>query len=165
MKVLVVNSSPLITLAKSDLLHLLIDSNHKIIIPADVFAEVMHTEKNDAIHKYFTNLEKFIHSEYSITADVKNWGLGKGESSVISSARNIENSFVVIDDLEARRCARFYNLNMIGTLGIILTAKKENKIKSAKDAIQKLLYSGLYLDQGLIEKVLRESVNEEWERI
>lgn len=71
----------------------------------------------------------------------------------------------MIDDLQARKCAQISKLNVIGTLGIIISAKKEGKIQSAKDAITQMIYSGLYLDQKLIQKVLSEKVNETWDFI
>ncbi len=54
---------------------------------------------------------------------------------------------------------------MIGTLGIIMAAKKEGKITSAKNAVKELILSGLFLDQNLVKTILKEYVNEDWEII
>ncbi len=163
-KYLIVNSSPIITLSKAKLLFLLLDNKEYLIIPNDVYNEVLKKDTDEVfVHK--DELLKRVNANYVIPNEILSWGLGKGESSVIATGLTFSNSVVVIDDLQARKCAQINKLNVIGTLGIVIAAKKEGKIKSAKEAIIQLIFSGLYLDQNLIQKVLHEKVNESWDFI
>ena len=52
------------------------------------------------------------------------FNLDKGEASLLHIAMKYENSLIIIDDAKARRVAKKLNLNFIGTIGIIITAKK-----------------------------------------
>jgi len=61
---------------------------------------------------------------------------------------------VILDDLPARKCAKILNLPLIGSLGLVVKAKKEGLLEFAKPAFEKLVTSGLYLDMSLIKNVL-----------
>ena len=67
------------------------------------------------------------------------------------------NAEVVLDDRQARRCARSLGLATTGTLGIILRAKRRGFIPAARPIIQKLLDRGLYLAHDLVEASLAEA--------
>lgn len=60
--------------------------------------------------------------------DITGWGLGKGESEVISYAIANAGYEAVLDNLEARKCAVTFNIPLRGTVCIILLAKKINII-------------------------------------
>jgi len=53
--------------------------------------------------------------------------LDPGEAEVIALALELETKDVVLDDLDARRFARRSGLLPIGTLGLILAAKRAGK--------------------------------------
>ncbi|RKZ78421.1 MAG: hypothetical protein DRR19_26445 [Candidatus Parabeggiatoa sp. nov. 1] len=61
---------------------------------------------------------------------------------------------VVIDDLQARKCAIVLNIPLIGSLGLVIKAKREGLIEAAKPAIDRLITSGLYIEGQLIKDVL-----------
>lgn len=82
------------------------------------------------------------------------WGLGKGESSVLSLAYSNPGIDVVIDDLLGRKCASLLNIPVRGTLGIILVLKKRGVIKEARPVIQNLIDHGMYLSPTIINKAL-----------
>ena len=61
---------------------------------------------------------------------------------------------MVLDDLEARRCANSMNIRVIGSLGVVIMAKQKRLIAEAKPVIERLRRVGLYLDDGLVAKAL-----------
>jgi predicted nucleic acid-binding protein len=67
-----------------------------------------------------------------------------------------------MDDAEGRRCARTLGMPLIGTLGIVLRARKAGLIPSAVDVIRELRLWGLFLDERMVQKALREVTGEEW---
>jgi predicted nucleic acid-binding protein len=81
--------------------------------------------------------------------------LGKGESECIVLAKEIDADFVVFDDKCARKVAEFLGLNVVGTLGIIVTAHKEGKIK-AKPIIDKMRKKSFWIDDTLYKRIMRE---------
>jgi predicted nucleic acid-binding protein len=66
----------------------------------------------------------------------------------------ISDCGVVSDDLQARKCAQIFDLPLIGTVGLLVKAKKEKLIDRVKPAFEKLVESGLYLDSQLIKRIL-----------
>ncbi|MEH2009054.1 MAG: DUF3368 domain-containing protein [Nostoc sp.] len=59
-----------------------------------------------------------------------------------------------MDDLAARRCAAVLGIPVLGTLGIVLTAKQRGKITRARPIIENLRSSGMYLSDRVINQAL-----------
>ena len=85
---------------------------------------------------------------------VAGWDLGGGESEVITVALSQPGTGTVLDDSQARKCAKLLNIPLIGSLGLILRARRENLIPLAKPAIERLISVGLYIDPKTIAEVL-----------
>jgi predicted nucleic acid-binding protein len=86
----------------------------------------------------------------SIPSTVQAWDLGAGESAVIAHALAHPGVEAILDDLAARRCAAALDIPVRGTLGIVLVAKKRRLINSARDTLDELVRSGMYLSERLI---------------
>lgn len=84
------------------------------------------------------------------------WDLGPSETQVINHAVMHSADRVVLDDLEARRCAKAMGRTIIGTLGIVGRAKVRGLIDRAEPVIWRLRESGLYVSDDLVKKLLRE---------
>ena len=114
--VVVLDASPLIFLGKAgrlELLHTL--GARRLIVPEPVFDEVVaggHMDEAAKAMSTATWLEK--RRPPSVPTSVAAWELGKGESSVIALALGEPRARVVIDDLNARRCARAHDLDVAG---------------------------------------------------
>ena len=80
-----------------------------------------------------------------------------GESQAITLALESNADFILLDDLKARKTAIRYGLKVIGSLGILLSAKKEGKIKSLSDVIQILMKNNIRLSDKIISDVLKEA--------
>jgi predicted nucleic acid-binding protein len=81
--------------------------------------------------------------------------LDAGESAVLALAIDDPNSEVVLDDLAARRCAERLRIPCLGTLGLPLAAKRLGVIDAARPLIEHVRRVGLYLDDELVEEVMR----------
>ena len=84
--------------------------------------------------------------------------LDLGESFAIVLAMQEKTDYFLTDDLDARNVAIKYNLQVHGTIGIILRAFRE-KIIDKKTAMEKVnelyLKSSLFITKDLVENVLR----------
>ena len=60
-----------------------------------------------------------------------------------------------LDDMDARETARIYDLQITGTIGILLRAKFEGKIVSLKDTLRKLMKTGFWIKRKLIQELLK----------
>lgn len=90
------------------------------------------------------------------------WDLGTGETAVLSFAVANAGWSAVLDDGAARRCARALDIPLLGTLAIILRARRAGLIRAAVPLLQALRNAGIRLDDRVIQKALSELCNEEW---
>jgi predicted nucleic acid-binding protein len=97
----------------------------------------------------------------AIPSDLQEWRLGPGETAVIAIARQRPSCIAVLDDALARACARVFGVPVLGTLGIVLRAKKQGLIVRAADLIQNVRRLGLHLDDAIIRQTL-ERIGEAW---
>ena len=151
----VVNASPLILLGKVDQLQLLRNQSDELIIPHGVAQEVrVQPEGERLFEQLLSPPVARIESEVAIPQEVAVWNLGHGESEVLAQAMVKRPSRVVVDDLEARRCAETLGVGVIGTLGVVLRARRKGLISAARPVVTRLREVGLYVSDDLVEKVL-----------
>ncbi len=64
---------------------------------------------------------------------------------------------LILDDKEARKTVRKLGLRVIGTLGILILAKKQGLIEDLEAEIGKLLEVSFYISQDVITRALEEA--------
>ncbi|HEY9159911.1 MAG TPA: DUF3368 domain-containing protein [Desulfomonilia bacterium] len=152
----VLNSSPIISLSKSGFYHLLSELFKHIIITNEVLAEVTVKGLNDVqIDKMFSFQNIELASGNYQDARVAGWDLGKGETSVISYALENKEFYAVVDDMQARQCAELFGCKYIGTVAVIVMARRNELISSVREALFRIKSSGLWLSDSFIETVCK----------
>jgi predicted nucleic acid-binding protein len=79
--------------------------------------------------------------------------LGESESVVLAIEEQAE--YLIIDEYKGRKIADELGVKIVGILGVLIQAKKENIIPTVKENIDKLLEIGFRLDKRLIERVFK----------
>ena len=82
--------------------------------------------------------------------------LDLGEASVIQLALNENIQTVCIDESVGRRVARLNNLQLTGSLGILIRAKQDGFDFSMPDAIHKMKSRGIFLSSKVIDLALKQ---------
>jgi predicted nucleic acid-binding protein len=82
--------------------------------------------------------------------------LGAGETEAIALTIQLGAAEVVLDDYPARRLALRLDLLVVGTVGLLLRAKRHGLIKQARAELLALRSSGFFLDSRLIEQALAD---------
>ena len=160
MNKIVINTSPLIVLFKSQLTYLLPQLFTEIIVPTGVWSEIVKAGKIDIASQELPNANWAKPVTISeISALIVPCGIDLGESEVLTFALENSGYRAVIDDAAARKVAKSLNIPFMGTLGILVLAKKQGLINSIDEPIQALKKAGLWLSNDLIQ-VLKEQVNE-----
>lgn len=148
------NASPFIVLGKAGLLGTISPLADTWFLPEGVIIEVEH--KHSA-HAGIAELERTSRVEQIrdivVPPEVAAWDLGRGESEVLAIALNCMKTGVVLDDLQARKCASVLGVTLKGTLGLLIEAKRLGMLKEAKPAIQQVQAVGLYIDPQLLQQI------------
>jgi len=157
---LVFDASPLIVLAKAGLIDRFLGLAESVVIPAPVASEVSRVDDPaDPARLWIQDVshQKWIAEAPDISPFVRAWDLGVGESSVISFAANVLGAVAVLDDLAARRCAQALRLPVVGTLGLVLMAKKQKLIPSARQALDRIVAAGLFISPRHVLAICKEA--------
>ena len=73
----------------------------------------------------------------------------------VEQAREIGADRVVMDDLDARRMARRLGLELIGTIGLLLSARLRGEVPSMRGEIDRLEALGFRIAPDLVAAVLQ----------
>jgi len=153
----VVNSSPLILLGKIGYVHLVADLAGRVVVPTAVKNEIGVKVDGKAILSLMGDDERFLFDDdENLRTALLAWDLGLGETQAINTAISKSAERVVLDDLEARRCAKAMGMPVIGSLGLVARAKHLGYIERAAPIIEKLCQTGMYVTEELILKILEE---------
>lgn len=153
----VVNTSPLILLARIGRLDLLSSLADEIAIPQRVMIEVAAGAHHDDAARFVADFAAAkVVGDVEVTERIRLWDLGPGESQVLSHALARQGAEAVLDDRGARRCARVMGIPYTGTLGVVLTCRRRNVIPAAKPLIEALVAHGIRLAPSLIAESLAE---------
>jgi len=79
--------------------------------------------------------------------------LDEGEKHTLEAALYHQADYVIIDEKLGRNLAKCLGLNMIGTLGILLKAKQQNKILSFVDCVKGMQKQGLRYNNQLVAQL------------
>jgi predicted nucleic acid-binding protein len=97
-----------------------------------------------------------------VRAAVRSLGLlGKGEQAVLTLALRYPGALVVLDDDQARKAAKHLRLPTIGTLGVLVRAKREGRIPALVPLFHSVQAAGLYVDDQLFRQ-LATAEGENW---
>lgn len=83
------------------------------------------------------------------------WDLGAGESQVLAHCVSCGHR-AVLDDGEARAAAKVHSVPLVGTLGVILRARKAGLILAARPLVEQLIECGSYLAPDLVRQALEK---------
>lgn len=152
----VVNSSPLIILGKVAGISLLTKLCSDMVIPVGVAQELDRGSVNDPARNWINGEGvSFVRGLEKIPPLIQAWDLGKGETEVISWAYAHPAYEAVLDDGAARNCASSLGIQFLGTLGVILLAKKQGVLSQVKPLITRLVEQGFRIDSELLRTVYR----------
>ncbi len=80
--------------------------------------------------------------------------LDKGEASSIALALEIPNSTLIIDEVKGRNIAKILNIEIIGTVGIIILAGKMGVVNDVISVVLKLVNTGFRLSNKIVDRII-----------
>lgn len=143
-KIIISDTSCLIALSNIGLLYILKDLYREVLIT---------TEVNDEFGKQLPNWIIVLQVKDKIKQTEIESKLDKGEASSIALALEIPNSILIIDEVKGRNIAKNLNIEIIGTIGILLLASNKGLLTDVISVVLKLVNNGFRLSNAIIERI------------
>jgi hypothetical protein len=155
-RVVVANTTPLITLALISRLDLLQQLYGEVVVPLAVRDEILaggpasigSAEVRQATWLRVTPLQDPRRAD--LLAD-----LDRGEAEVLALAQELDADLVILDERLARRHAARLGLTLTGTLGVLLKAKERGLVSTVAPLIDQLRQGGIRLSDGVVAEALK----------
>ena len=152
--IIISDSSPLISLAIIGKLNILARLYEEIYVPTAVYEEVVKSNKPFAkeLKSFLRGKTKSVKNKMAV--DILLSDIGAGEAEAIILALEQHPDVILIDDLKARRFAKIKGLTVMGTMGLLLMAKKEGLIEEIKPLLSDLLSNNIRISSKIIDITL-----------
>jgi predicted nucleic acid-binding protein len=154
-RAVVCNTSPVISLCKAGLGHLLSALFPKVLTTTTVTAELRAKDVGDAegIETLLSTIEILPAPPLDpMLATI----LDPGEASVLQLAKEQRISGVLMDERRGRRVAMdVYGLEVVGTCALLLRAKKIALIPEVKAPLDRIIVNGFFIGSRLRSECLR----------
>ncbi len=158
MRKVVVNTTPLIALSHVGKLDLLKQLYGEIMIPEAVYKEL--SVKEDSICKKTVDRSlawiKVCSISNQMAKAMYKTQLHDGEVEVMILSKEIAADVVIIDDATAKKHARYLNLPVTGTLGVLIKSKQAGYIDEVKPLLHLMIEKGIYISQSVMEMCLKQ---------
>lgn len=154
----VADASPLIILFKSGLINLLPQLFNEIVVTATVRQEVAAGGTADPAATGLARAAWAVSiADPVIPPVISAWDLDSGEATVLAQAQQMPGARALVDDRAARNCAKTLQIPVLGTVGVIVLAKRRGLIDSARNALAKIAGAGCWLSADLIQTTLEQA--------
>ena len=152
---IVVNASPIISLARIGYADLFLQLAAQGVVPRGVYEEIIAHPVVDPAIRWLTDKEKSLVRDVDVPPLVGEWNLGKGESEVIAFAHQERDFVVAIDDKPARRCAESFAIKVRGTIALLVDAKRKRLIPEAGPLLLRLRANGFRVSESVLATALK----------
>jgi len=152
MKIIIADSSTLITLLDTDNFPLLFELFEEIIITDEVYSEITYKFNHKKTIQYYLSTNKLqlqsIEDQEIYEMLIKR--LDRGESQSIALAKKLELP-LIIDERKGRNIAKELGIKIIGLIGIILKLMEKNIISKERaiEIVQQVEENDFRLSDGL----------------
>ena len=155
---IVCDTSPLLLFARADRLGLLPALYQRVFVPGAVLQEV-NVQADEPARQIQVHVQQDVFQRKEArgkSLDAVGENMGRGERAAIVLARELDAELVVLDDEQGRTEARRHGLSITGSIGILIEAKERDVIASMRRELDRLVEEGLWIDEQLYDRVLRE---------
>jgi len=152
------DASPLIALARIDCLELLPKLYGNILIPAEVYEEIVVAGAGLPGAGQITEARWIevspVNDAAAVAEAVRRTGLGAGEVSALVLAKEVAAGLTLLDERRARRYAKAEGLEVIGCVGILETLHRRGLLGDLRGAYARLLDREFRIDKRTLQESL-----------
>ena len=155
--VVVSNASPIISLASIGQLDILEQLYGEVVIPTSVYREIAVVGEGQPGANEVATLPWIVREQVSdpdFTASLRQ-KLDEGEAEAIALAIQEGADLILLDERRGRQVAATFNLRILGTLGILIQAKRQGLVGRVKPLLDDLTAKfGFWVSPDLYAVVL-----------
>ena len=158
MPVVICNTSPIQYLYQTDMLELLPALAGQVYVPEAVVAELEEGRRRNVTLPVLEDLSWLIVRpvrDRTLLPLVTH--LGDGEKEVLALGLETQDALLLLDDRDARRYARTLELEITGTLGLLLRAKERGILDAVQPVLDRLQALRFRLNDRTREMVLKRA--------
>jgi len=150
--ILIADTSPLISLITINKLDILQKLFPDFLVPLAVWEEL---DAHVQIKSYTKELD-FLYQHVKVLKrnPLIIPGIDKGETEAIQLYIELDANILLIDDKKARSIAELMDIKCIGTLALLILAKKKGILKTLKPLFNQLLKHNRYFSKKLLNELL-----------
>ena len=151
--ILIADASALIALACCNSLELLETLFGNILVPTTVFYEVTTPDKPQSarLQSYLKDKVRAVDMQRYIYLDAF---ADAGETEAMLLYKELTADYLLIDDKRGRKVAKINQIKTIGSLGVLLQAKRVGLIPHIAPLLKQIADSPAYMNENLIQTVL-----------
>jgi len=151
--ILVADASALIALSACDSLLLLDALFGNVIVPEAVFFEVAGADKPQSARllSYLQGKVRSVDMQRFVYLDAF---ADAGETEAMLLYKEVAADYLLIDDKRGRKVAKINQIKTVGSLGVLLLAKRAGLIPRVAPLIEQIAASPVFMGKGLIQTVL-----------
>ena len=157
--IVVSDATPIISLAKIDMLDTLGRLYNEVLLPQAVYDEVccnsVFTNEAEVV-KSCTFIKVEMVSNIQSVKILRAAGLGLGESEAIVLADSLPDSLLLMDERKGRQIASSMGIRITGTLGVLMQAKNNGLIDSIKPLLDVLINANIRISDSLYHSILEQ---------
>lgn len=151
--ILVADASALIALASCNSLSLLDKLFGEVLVPETVYSEITIPDKpqSSSLQVYLqgkvrnVNMLRYVYLDAFADA---------GETEAMLLYKEVSADYLLIDDKRGRKVAKINQIKTIGSLGVLLQAKRAGHIQYIAPLLEQIASSPVYISESLINTVL-----------
>lgn len=158
-EVVIADAGPLIALSRVEELDLLERLFRRLLVTEEVLGEALPPED----YRGRASIAAAVGLGWLevISPAASDWrplnpGIDAGECSAIGAAMGMPGALLIIDDRAGRAEAKFHGIRIIGTAGVIGSAKLRGLIPAVRPLLEALVSAGYYLHPSVIETVVAD---------
>ena len=151
--ILVADSSALVALAACDSLILLDEIFGQVMVPEVVYKEVAQPDRfqSNRLKEYLHGKVRQVDMQGFVSLDAC---ADVGETEAMLLYKAIAADYLLIDDKRGRKIASLNRIKTIGSLGVLLQAKRMGLVNHIRPLIENIIDSPVFISESLVTTVL-----------
>ncbi|MBS3952713.1 MAG: DUF3368 domain-containing protein [Methylomicrobium sp.] len=151
--ILVADASALIALASCNSLSLLDKLFGEVLVPQTVYSEIAKVDKahSSCLQSYLKGKVRVVDTQRFVYLDAF---ADAGETEAMLLYKEVSADYLLIDDKRGRKVAKINQIKTIGSVGVLLQAKRAGHIQLIAPLLELIASSPVYISESLINTVL-----------